>query len=485
MKYRNPLNNAMESVNYLLRIDSILYYFMERMTMKRVIMNILFFTTFSSFPVIAQVNYPIPLSKIASEAIRGCYGGLDCIPSYSYPDMVSAEDASFMLDSELVLGVNLLGVQKAYPLSTLWFHEIANDVISDLYYTVAYCPLTRTGILFNAKQGDKIIEYGVSGFLFNNNLIMYDRTNTPSITYFPQMYFTGITEPRLGEQLEVWPSVLSTWNAWKTLHPNTLVVSSSLRGSYYPYGDYNENDDYILFPQEVDFRRRAKEMVFGVINSDFRARAYPFEDLAPAAVINDFFDEKRIAIFFDDESKLAVGFDSGSIPGYNVLEFELLSQPTITEFARDRQTGSIWNILGEAIQGTLVGKQLRQLEKAYSGFWFAWAAYFEPIEIYSPTTDVEEPLLNLSMPESFALNQNYPNPFNPETRIRYFLNKDAIVNLEIFTLLGEKVSTLVSARQHRGWHEVAWQANNLPSGEYIYRITADGFTEAKKMILMR
>jgi len=457
--------------------------------MKRIIMSILFFAIFMQSVVFAQIEYSIPLSKIASDAILGCRG-LGCIPSYSYPDMVTLEDADFMSDSEWVLGVNLDGIQKAYPLSTLWFHEIGNDKINDFYYTVAYCPLTRTGILFNAKEGNTVIEYGVSGFLYNNNLIMYDRTSDPEHSFFPQMYFTGITEPRFGEQLEIWPLVMSTWKAWKTLYPNTLVVTSNLRGSYYPYGDYIENHNYILFPQEVDSRRKAKDMVFGIIDSKFRARAYPYEDMGTAAVINDFFDDKRIAIFFDDESKLAVGFDRGSVEGYDKLEFDLMSQPTITEFARDRQTGSVWNILGKAVAGVLVGKQLHQLEKAYGGFWFAWASYFEPIEIYSPTinVDVNDPIL--SPPQSYGLDQNFPNPFNPVTTIRYFLPQSEEVTINIYNLNGQLIRNLISESKNAGFHEIVWDARDnegliLPSGVYLYGIQAGAFSEVKKLTLLR
>ncbi len=457
--------------------------------MKRIIMSILFFAIFMQSVVFAQIQFSVPLSKIASDAILGCRG-LGCIPSYSYPDMVTIEEADFMLDSEWVLGVNLDGIQKAYPLSTFWFHEIGNDKINDFYYTVSYCPLTRTGILFNAKQGGKVIEYGVSGFLYNNNLIMYDRTNSPDYSFFPQMYFTGITEPRFGEQLEMWTLVMSTWKAWKMIYPNTLVVASNLRGSIFPYGDYNENDDNILFPQEVDSRRRAKEMVFGVINSNFRARAYPFEDMEPSAIINDFFDDKRIAIFFDDESKLAVGFDRGSVEGYDALEFELSSKPRITEFARDRQTGSVWNILGKAVGGPLVGSQLHQLEKAYSGFWFAWAAYFKPIEIYSPTTDVDDNDPILSLPQSYGLDQNFPNPFNPVTTIRYYLPQAEEVTINIYNLNGQLIRNLISERKNAGYHEIVWDARDnkgliLPSGVYLYGIQAGAFTEVKKLTLLR
>ena len=207
-------------------------------------------------------------------------------------------------------------------------------------------------------------------------------------------------------------------------------------------------------------------------------------------MINDFFDDKMIAIFFDDESKLAIGFDRGSIEGYSALEFELMSQPTITGFARDRQTGSVWNILGKAVAGVLVGKQLHQLEKAYGGFWFAWASYFEPIEIYSPTTDVDDNDPILSLPQSYGLEQNFPNPFNPVTTIRYYFPQSEEVTINIYNLNGQLIRNLVSEKKNAGFHEIVWDARDsegkiLSSGVYLYGIQAGVFTELKKLTLLK
>lgn len=89
------------------------------------------------------------------------------------------------------------------------------------------------------------------------------------------------------------------------------------------------------------------------------------------------------------------------------------------------------------------------------------------------------------IPENFSLSQNYPNPFNPSTTIRFELPESDIVTLKIFNILGEEISTLVNTELKAGKHEYQFNANNLSSGIYFYRIQAGSFTETKKMILIR
>ncbi len=85
----------------------------------------------------------------------------------------------------------------------------------------------------------------------------------------------------------------------------------------------------------------------------------------------------------------------------------------------------------------------------------------------------------------FALDQNYPNPFNPTTQIRYHLPVDADVRLAIFTVLGERIATLVNEHQQAGAHEIMLDASHFASGVYIYRIEAGDFISTRKMVLVR
>ncbi|KAA0254795.1 MAG: T9SS C-terminal target domain-containing protein, partial [Chlorobiota bacterium] len=90
-----------------------------------------------------------------------------------------------------------------------------------------------------------------------------------------------------------------------------------------------------------------------------------------------------------------------------------------------------------------------------------------------------------SLPKEFALEQNFPNPFNPETVIRYALPVEGHVTLEVFNTLGEKVAELVNAEMPAGEHSVVFNAANLVSGNYLYRITSGTFVQVRKLTLIR
>jgi hypothetical protein len=88
-------------------------------------------------------------------------------------------------------------------------------------------------------------------------------------------------------------------------------------------------------------------------------------------------------------------------------------------------------------------------------------------------------------PVRFELFDNYPNPFNPSTKISYELPTNTLVSLKIFDVLGREVQTLINGREVTGVHTVTFDAGNLPSGVYFYRIVAGGFVEAKKLVLVK
>ena len=89
------------------------------------------------------------------------------------------------------------------------------------------------------------------------------------------------------------------------------------------------------------------------------------------------------------------------------------------------------------------------------------------------------------LPRSYTLSQNFPNPFNPTTTIQYSIPMTSNVRIDIYDILGRKVETLVNEEQTAGAHQVAWDANDITSGIYFYKIDAGGFTETKKMVLLK
>ena len=93
--------------------------------------------------------------------------------------------------------------------------------------------------------------------------------------------------------------------------------------------------------------------------------------------------------------------------------------------------------------------------------------------------------INIGHPAEYSLSHNYPNPFNPKTTIRYSIKDAGLVKIEIFDILGRKISTLINEEKPAGNYEVNFNANNLSSGIYFYKLTSGSFTQIKKMQLLK
>lgn len=90
-----------------------------------------------------------------------------------------------------------------------------------------------------------------------------------------------------------------------------------------------------------------------------------------------------------------------------------------------------------------------------------------------------------SLPQDFRLEQNYPNPFNPTTTISFALPQTSEVILKVFNALGREVATVVEEELHAGTHDFTFNADNLPSGVYFYRLKAKSFSQVKRMTLLK
>ena len=120
-----------------------------------------------------------------------------------------------------------------------------------------------------------------------------------------------------------------------------------------------------------------------------------------------------------------------------------------------------------------------------SGTWSALifgasdAGNWGPISV---STDVE---IKTEIPIQFFLYQNYPNPFNPSTKIKFALPKTGEVKIEVFNTLGQKVAMLINKTMPNGYHEVEFNAQDLPSGVYVFKIMAGDLQDVKKMLFLK
>lgn len=313
------------------------------------------------------LKHIVPLDKIKS-------GGppKDGIPSIDEPKFVKSLDAGFVSDNDLVIGLNINGEQKAYPLFIMVWHEIVNDEVGGIPVAVTYCPLCFTNQVFDRTVDGKITEFGTSGKLYNSNLVMYDR-NTDS--QWSQALGIAITGQMTESHLKRIPFDVARWSDWKSLYPDTLVLTtdtgfSRAYGSD-PYGDYY-TDSRIIFPVENnDDRLFPKEKILGFDNGIYKA--YKLSDVEQNKVINDNVEDRKIVLIsLYPEMVRAFNRDIDQ----QVLEFEYSDGKII-----DIQTKSEWNFDGESIEGQLRGEKLQR--EVYSpGFWFEWVAFHPDTSLY-------------------------------------------------------------------------------------------------------
>ncbi len=306
--------------------------------------------------------------------------GKDGIPALTNPTMVEADGpgTAYLGRDDRVIGFELGGQALAIPLNILWWHEIANIDQAGIRLAVTHCPLTGSSIVFDRSAADGA-EFGVSGLLYQNNLIMYDRNAEESL--WPQMARSARCGPKDGLDLEMYPAIEMSWDGWQTLHPQTLVVSSNtdIGRNYrvYPYDDYDRIDNAnLLFPlASIDQRRPPKERTLGIPDGD-GGRAYPYgllQDQGSIAAIQEHHD----VIFWDSQRQAAMAY-------YRVIDGDTLDFYVEAGRILDVQTGSQWRVDGLAIAGPLSGKRLDPVAEAYVSYWFAWAAFQPDATLWSP-----------------------------------------------------------------------------------------------------
>lgn len=262
----------------------------------------------------------------------------DGIPSLDHPKFVKASEATFLNDHDRVLALKRNGVAKAYPIRILNWHEIVNDSFGDEGVIITYCPLCGSGTASEAKVGGRFLQYGVSGLLYNSDVLMYDR-ETQSL--WSQILSQAVTGPMKGTMLPAVAVTHTTWGDWRKRHPDTLVLgmNTGFNRNYQanPYAGYEEESS-IMFP--VRFRSEGyhpKEQVLGLV-IDGKAKAYPFVELAKGSgEFNDNLAGETLKVRYSHDHKSAEIFDAAGkpLPGVTLFWFAWYAFYPDTEIYRD------------------------------------------------------------------------------------------------------------------------------------------------------
>ena len=289
--------------------------------------------------VYAQTKNGFDLSNASIEYEKIFSGGppRDGIPSIDKPKFITTHKVDFLKDDDIVIGLVRGEKARAYPTRILVWHEIVNDVINGDALAVTYCPLCGTAMVFERNISGKLRTFGVSGLLYQSDVLMYDRE---SESLWSQLAMEAVSGSEVGSKLVWLPSDHLTWKAWRKKYPMGEVLSTdtgyqrNYKGD--AYASYFSSDE-TMFP--VPHRRKElenKEWVIGLIING-QPKAYPIKKFSNNKSIKDELGGEEITISYNAE----------------------------------RHYPKITNQQGVQVPSVLV-------------FWFAWQAFYPKTQIWSP-----------------------------------------------------------------------------------------------------
>ena len=315
----------------------------------------------------------------------------DGIPPLDDPQFESIDDADKWLeDVQPVVALEINGEARAYPLAILTWHEIANDTLGGVPVSVTFCPLCNSAVAFDRRVGDATLDFGVSGNLRHSDLVMWDRQTE---SWWQQLTGEGIVGAYAGYQLDYVPAQMVSWGDFKAAFPEGDVLSrdTGYSRSYgrNPYAGYDRVDQSpFLFKGSPDDRLLPMERVVA-LDLVGRRLAFPFLTLEEERAVNYQADGRDIVVLFQpgtasalDQFSIADSRDVGATGVFDaVLDGQALNFRATAGGFQDDQTGSTWNVLGQAVSGPLAGQSLTPIVHG-NHFWFAWAAFAPKTEIY-------------------------------------------------------------------------------------------------------
>lgn len=305
--------------------------------------------------------------------------GKDGIPSVDNPKFLDISEIDFLDDNDLVVGFKSGTEAKAYPHEILDWHEIVNDKTNNIAYSVVYCPLTGSATGWNRVVDGKETTFGVSGLLYNTNIIPYDRKTNSN---WSQMSLKCVNGKLSGKEPENYMLIETTWKTWKELYPDSKILSEDTgfnrRYGVYPYNSYRTNNDLFFFPvSNRDNRLPSKDRVFGMVINE-KAKAFPFSNFSTGlTVIEDEVGGIPVVIAGDKDRNFVVGFERMTQDGtlLSFTEAELDG----TQIMMDTE-GNTWDLFGYAVSGPRQGQRLTS-PTGFIAYWFAWGTFFPEIEL--------------------------------------------------------------------------------------------------------
>lgn len=235
-----------------------------------------------------------------------CPGVLrDDIPSLTRPEYVPGTEADFLTDEEPVIGIDFNGDARAYPLKVMDAHEAVNDTVGGIPVAVTYCPLCDSSIVFDRRVGNEAIEFGISGLLYNSNVLLYDRRQDRRESLWSQVAGAALSGPAVGQTLQMLPVEVTTWGDWIARHPDTQLLAATANYVARGYQSYFSNSRLYFPVDHIDDRLPLKTPVLGIQVSSLK-RAYPltaFESRSDIHALDEQLGQHRFRLVYEPEAK--------------------------------------------------------------------------------------------------------------------------------------------------------------------------------------
>jgi len=230
----------------------------------------------------------------------------DGIPALTDPKTAPVAEATYAAGDRMVV-VSVGKTTRAYPIKVLNWHEAINDQLGDVPVAVIYCPLCDSVSVVDRRMGDKTLEFGISGLLYNSNVLLYDRTHD---ALWSQVALTAVSGPHAGEALKHLPWAITTFDELKEDHPRATVVTTKTghRRDYTrnPYARYFDTDRLMFPVAHHDHRLKHKQAVVGVQLGE-HVKAYPVDQIVQAGgEVTDRLGDQKITLRADGGENVAV-----------------------------------------------------------------------------------------------------------------------------------------------------------------------------------
>ena len=297
------------------------------------------------------------------------------------PEFVTASEATFLQDDDILLGITSGNVAKAYPAADLAQHGAVSDMVPDGPISVTWCGVCNTGIVFDAEVKGRTLHFQYDRMVGANEV----QKDVETGTSWQQATGEAIDGPLKGTRLEPYPAVRTTWAEWRNRYPDTMVLKP-LPGyaELMPSRSRRIKDVTRVGPEgapngalTLDKRLPARETVAG-LEIGGESVAYPFSELRSARVVNDRVGGLPTVIVHQPSSDTTTAFDARA--NGKVLRFQAANDDASSVI--DLETRSTWNAYGLCLEGPLKGTQLKHVI-LIPQFWFAWSQFHQGTRVFT------------------------------------------------------------------------------------------------------